>query len=288
MMNRHSIGSVSSYLLAAVLAAGAATAGLGQQSGPMTPPPPPVSAPPLRPSKPEPPPMPPEQIIQRFAANEAKMLDSIAGYRFQKTLHLEEIGPDGKPAGQVEIVWQQIAGPDGKLYEKVIHRTVSTLRSMQIEPGDLDKLFSAPMFPLIPSQLSKYDIAYEGKQPLDELQTYIFSVKPRELDRTHAYFSGVVWVDEGDFVIVKTIGKWVTELGDVKSPQLPFSLFETYREEVGKNLWFPTYSRSDENVPVGNITVPMRLIYRWTGYTPGSPSGLEQTPSAAPHPQEKP
>jgi hypothetical protein len=281
MMSRHSARSLSPYLLAALLAVGAATAVLGQESGPMTPPPP-ASAPPLRSSKPEPPPIPPEQIIERFAANEGRMLDSIAGYRFQKTLRLEEIGPDGKPAGQVEIVWQLIAGSEGKLYEKVIHRTVSTLHYLQIEPGDLDNLFSAPMFPLIPSQLSKYEIAYEGKQPLDELQTYIFSVNPRALDRAHAYFSGVVWVDEQDFVIVKTIGKWVTELGDVKSPQLPFTVFETYRQEVGKKLWFPAYSRSDETVAVGNTAVPARLIYRWTGYTPGSPSGPGQTPAAAP------
>jgi len=93
-------------------------------------------------------------------------------------------------------------------------------------------------FPLTTSQLPKYEITFQGKQPLDELSTYIFAVKPRALDRAHAYFSGVVWVDEQDMVIVKTMGKWVTETGDVTSPMLPFAVFETYRQQVGKNLWF--------------------------------------------------
>lgn len=248
----------------------------------MTPPPPPVSAPPMKPSKPEPPPIPPAEIIQRFAANEQRLVDAITGYRFQKSLLLQEIGPNGKPDGQLEITWQLIAGPNGKLYEKMVHRTVSTLHYMQIEPGDLDNLFSAPMFPLTPSQLSKYNISYEGKQPLDELETYIFSVKPRTLDRMHPYFSGVIWVDNQDLVIVKTIGKWVSELGDVKSPPLPFTVFETYRQEVGKQLWFPTYSRSDEMLQVGNTSVPIRLTYRWTGFTPGSPPEAAQTAPAAP------
>src|SRR4029077_15833822 len=96
-----------------------------------------------------------------------------------------------------------------------------------------------PMFPLTTSQLSKYEIGFLGKQPLDELSAYAFSVKPRALDRAHAYFSGVVWAEERDLVIVKTMGKWVTETGDVTASNLPFSIFETYRQEVGKNLWFP-------------------------------------------------
>ena len=93
---------------------------------------------------------------------------------------------------------------------------------MDLQRGDSDILAMTPMFPLTTSQLPKYEIGFLGKQPLDELSAYAFSVKPRALDRAHAYFSGVVWVDEQDLVIVKTIGKWVTETGDVTASNLPF------------------------------------------------------------------
>jgi hypothetical protein len=248
------------------------TAGIGsvhaQESGPMKPPANATLPAPLPANKPEPPPIPPEEIIQRFAAKEDEMLRAITNYGFQKSVRLEEIGPDNKPTGQVEIITQQIVAPDGARYEKPIRRTESTLHYLQVERGDSDLINSTPLFPLTTSQLSKYDISFQGKQPLDELNAYIFAVKPRSLDRTHAYFSGVVWVDEEDLVIVKTIGKWVSEMGDVKSSVLPFTIFETYRQQVGKNQWFPAYSRSDDSIPEGNATVAIRIVIRWTDYKP--------------------
>ena len=100
------------------------------------------------------------------------------------------------------------------------------------------------------------------------MNAYFFTVRPRALERAHAYFSGVVWVDEQDLVIVKTIGKWVTETGDVTSSTLPFTVFETYRQQVGKNLWFPAYSRSDESIEAGDTKVPIRMVVRWSDFTP--------------------
>jgi hypothetical protein len=144
------------------------------------------------------------------------------------------------------------------------------------------------MFPLSTAMLPKYEITFGGKQPLDDLSVYYFTIKPRALERAHAYFSGVVWVDQQDFVIVKMMGKWVTETGDVTSSNLPFSVFETYREEVGKNLWFPAYSRSDETYQSGDVNVPIRIIIKWTNYTldasaPASDSPTTAAPSAS-HP----
>jgi hypothetical protein len=74
-------------------------------------------------------------------------------------------------------------------------------------------------------------------------------------------------VDEQDLVIVKTMGKWVTETGDVTSSVLPFAVFETYRQQVAKNLWFPSYSRSDETAEIGGVKVPIRAIIRWSDFT---------------------
>ena len=244
------------------------TSAWAQGAGPMSPPASTKFPTPPAPVKPEPPSLPPEEIIRRFAAKEDEMNRAITGYTFQKSVRVEEIGPDGKPTGQLEIVTQQMLTPDGKLLEKPVRRTSSTLKSVDIERGDPNLFVATPMFPLMTSQLSKYEITFGGKQPLDELSAYFFTVKPRTVDRIHPYFSGVVWVDEQDLVIVKTIGKWVTETGDFTSPALPFAVFETYRQQVGKSFWFPSYSRSDENIEVGGSSIPMRMIVRWTDFTP--------------------
>ena len=253
-----------------------------QSTGPMTPP---DSAkfptPPAR-SKPEPPAVPPEEIIHRFAAKEDEMIRAIRGYTFQKSVRVEEIDPGGRLGGKLEVVTQQSISQDGKLFEKPVSREASTLKYLDLQRGDSDLVAPAPMFPLSTAMLPKYEITFGGKQPLDDLNVYYFTVKPRALERAHAYFSGVVWVDAQDFVIVKTMGKWVTETGDVTSSNLPFSVFETYRQQVGNNLWLPAYSRSDETYQNGDVNVPIRIIIKWTNYTlqSGTPPAESPAPSA--------
>jgi hypothetical protein len=250
-----------------------------QDAGPMQPPastkfptPPPAA-------KPEPPSIPPEEIVRRFAAKEDEMARAILGYSFQKSVRIEEIGPNNKPTGQLEIVTQDWISPEGRLVEKPLRRPPATLHQLDIQRGDSDLLAATPMFPLTTAQLPKYEIIFGGKQPLDELSAYFFTVKPRALDRAHAYFSGTIWVDEQDLVIVKLMGKWVTETGDVTSSALPFSVFETYRQQVGKNLWFPAYSRSEDTADVAGVSVPIRATIRWSDFAPNA-SG----PNAAPAP----
>jgi len=239
-----------------------------QDGGPMAPPASTRFPTPPKASKPEPPSIPPEEIVRRFAAKEDEMLHALMGYSFQKTVRLEEMGADNKPSGQLEIVTQEMFTPDGRLAEKPVRRQPSTLHALDIQRGESDLLAPSPIFPLTTSQLPKYEITFGGKQPLDELSAYFFTIKPRTLERARAYFSGVVWVDEQDMVIVKSIGKWVTETGDVTASSVPFTVFETYRQQVGKDLWFPSYSRSDEVIQAGDVRVPIRIIVRWSDFTP--------------------
>jgi hypothetical protein len=259
----------------------AATPGpLGAQgAGPMKSPEPDKLPPPMRSSKPEPPTLPPDEIIRRFAAKEDEMARAIKGYTFQRDVRVQEIGPDRKPTGQYNIVSQLRIAPDGKMFEKTLSRQPSTLQHLDLQRGDSDLLAPAPMFPLTTAMLPKYEITYSGKEPLDELTAYYFTVKPRTVERARAYFSGVVWVDTQDLVIVKTIGKWVTETGDVTAGDLPFTLFETYRQQVGKNLWFPAYARSDENLESGGAHIPIRIIVKWSDFAPGGSAPATETPA---------
>jgi hypothetical protein len=250
-----------------------------QAAGPMQPPESTKFPAPPPPSKPEPPTVAPDEIIRRFAAKEDEMVRAIKGYTFQKDVRVQEIGPDNKPTGQLEVITQLRISPEGKLYEKPVSRQPSTLHTLDLQRGDSDLLAPMPMFPLTTAMLPKYEIKYGGKQPLDELSTYYFTVKPRALERAHAYFSGVVWVDQQDLVIVKTMGKWVTETGDVTASDLPFTVFETYRQQVGKNLWFPAYSRSDDTIQAGDV--PIRVIVKWSDFTPLASAPATDSPAPA-------
>src|SRR5579863_5831518 len=108
-------------VLAIILAAAPASL-RAQGAGPMQPPESAKFPAPPPPSKPEPPSLPPEEIIRRFAAKEDEMVRAIMGYTFQKDVRVQEIGPDNKPTGQLEIVTQLRISPDGKMYEKPVSR----------------------------------------------------------------------------------------------------------------------------------------------------------------------
>jgi hypothetical protein len=279
----HLISRTAGFCSIALLLLCSAILAPAQDSGPMRPPRPadtPFPAPAAS-SKPEAPPMAPAEMIRRIAAKEDEMARAFVGYTLQKSIRIEEIGPDNKPSGQMEVVLHQSFGPDGKLSEKPVRRSKSTLAHLDLQRGDSALTAQTPLFPLVTAQLPKYEIKFEGTQPLDELSAYFFTVKPRALDRAHAYFSGTIWVEQQDMVIVKMMGKWVTETGDVTSADLPFSVFETYRQQVGKDKWFPAYSRSDESMSDGNTRIPIRMIIRWTDYAPlGAPVLAQPTPPA--------
>src|SRR5437879_4060644 len=166
-MSRDSIVTVVSCILA-VFAFAKAPAH-AQQAGPLSPAAPVTRPAPIPANKPEAPPVPPEEMIRRFAAKEDEMLRASMTYGFQKSVRLEEIGRDNKASGQLDIVTQQFVGPDGRRYEKPVRRSASTLQHLQVERGDSDLIASTPLFPLTTSQLPKYEITFQGKQPLAEL-----------------------------------------------------------------------------------------------------------------------
>ena len=233
-------------------------------------------------SEPEAPPSLPEaEIIKRFSGKEDEYILSRTRFTYRKTIRIQEFGPDGQPSGEFVLVTQPGRDADGKFFEKVVEKPRSTLQHLFLRSEDLEGLQRVPAFPLTSSQLAKYDLKYLGKEQVDEIDCYIFQAKPRMVDRVKAYFDGIVWVDTKFLEVVKTYGKWVTDQGDVHAvADLPFSLFETYRENVDGKYWFPNYSRSDGTLNLKGLEVPVRLVIKWSDYKPIPNAPQAGVPSA--------
>jgi hypothetical protein len=291
---QHFRGRVSGTLLRVTLLLGAFVFSLAAshpcaaQQGPLTPPPEhDIHRVGTEPVPPAPPSVPPEEIIKRFSQKEDEYLAARAGYSYKKTVRLEEFGPDGKPSGQLSLVVEAKTGPDGKVYEKTVERPQSTLHYLEMGPEDFQALARMPAYPLTTAQLAKYDLKYLGKELVDEINCYIFQVKPKTVERAHFYFDGIVWVDDAYLEVVKTYGKWVNDLGDMRSATMPFNIFETYRENVDGKYWLPNYMRSDDTINLKDLNVQVRLVIKWTDYKPlsaGSPPPAAAQPAAPPKP----
>jgi hypothetical protein len=231
----------------------------------------------------EKPPVPADEIIRQFSAHQDEAAAAREGYVCNKAVRLEEDNSDGKATGQIELTTEYTVADDGTLRPKTARKPPdSGLHYVDLEPDATQALSSIPQFPLTTPQLAKYDITYQTSQPVDDLTTYVFQITPRQVDREHAYFSGLIWVDDHDLAIVKTYGKWVSELGDMKPPNLPFTMYETYFQPVSNKYWMPAYARSDASVKITGGEIPVKLIIRWDACQPAPKQAAASAPASTP------
>ncbi len=219
---------------------------------------------------PGPPPIPVQEIIRRFAANEDAAKKVYDTYDFTQTVRIEEIGD---PGGKFAVTGVEYTRPDGKRYWRVSKPPVSTLKAESYSLEDVNTMISIPLFFLTSDDIGDYDFLYAGQQQLDQLNTYVFQVKPKMLSRKRLFFQGVINVDDHDLAIVETYGKFVSELADA-GIKLPFSLFEVYRENFQGKYWLPTYVSSDDylNDPNGGDQLHLRMVIRSTDFKLNPPS----------------
>jgi hypothetical protein len=231
---------------------------------------------------PGPPPIPEQQIIQRFAQNEDVARKVYDTYRFTWTIRIEELADAG---GKLTAVGESYRKPDGQRYWRVEKPVQSTLTLTDLRLDDVRPALSLPVFFLTSDQIAKYDFLYAGQQKLDELNTYIFQVKPKTLKRTERLFEGVVYVDDHDLAIVETYGKFVSE---IRGSDLRFSMFETYYENFQDKYWLPTYTSSDDYSGSGDGELHLRLVIRDTDFKleqPEAPSAEPAGPNGPASPQ---
>jgi hypothetical protein len=187
----------------------------------------------------------PDEIIQKFAAKEAEFAQARNNYTYTQHVKMEELDASGNPSGgKWEEITDIIFTPDGKRSERVKYAPVQTLRNIILTPEDVQDLRNVQPFVLTTPEIPEYDIKYLGREKVDEIGCYAFSVKPKKLVQGKRYFEGQIWVDDRDLQIVKTYGKGVGYIrrgGDNQFPK-----FETYREQIDGKYWFPTYTRADD------------------------------------------
>ncbi len=205
-----------------------------------------------------------EEIIQRFAAREAEFRRARGNYTYRQTARVLDLDDNGSTIGKWEEVADIVFTPEGKRTEKVVRAPVQTLKSFQLDPGDIQDLRDVQPFVLTTDELSKYQIRYLGHEQLDEIPCYVFAVKPKKLEQGQRYFQGQVWVDDKDLQIVKSYGRGVGLLKKGADNQYP--KFETYREQIDGKYWFPTYTIANDTLQFKENTAHIKLTVKYEDY----------------------
>jgi hypothetical protein len=207
-----------------------------------------------------------DEIIQKFAAKETEFAQARNNYTYRQSVKLEELDGGGNPTGgKWELVEDVIFTPEGKRMEKVTYAPVISLRNILLTPEDEQDLRNVQPFVMTTAEIPEYDVHYLGREKVDEIGCYVFSVKPKKPVTGKRYFEGQAWVDDRDLQIVKTYGKGVGVIR--KSSDNQFPKFETYREQIDGKYWFPTYTRADDTLHFKNgDNVRIRMVVKYQDY----------------------
>ena len=199
-------------------------------------------------------------IIQKFAAKEAEFKAARNNYTYRQTVKMEELDPP--PTGKWEEIDDIIFTPAGKRSEVVIWAPVQNLQHLTLTTEDAQDLRDVQPFVLTTAEVGQYNVNYLGREKLDDIGCFTFSVKPKKMEKGKRYFEGEIWVDDRDLQIVKTYGKGV---GIVAKDNL-FPKFETYREQIDGKYWFPTYTHADDTLHFQNGGVHIRMTVKYQDY----------------------
>jgi hypothetical protein len=188
--------------------------------------------------------IPAQQIIKEFTAKESIFRAALDNYTYERGVKVDTIDDDGKVDGQYYQVTDISFDPDGHRVEHVVDAPVNTLERVMMSPADFSDIEERLPFVLTTEDAAQYNITYVGKQKIDEVDTYVFDVAPKVIEKRKRYFEGRIWVDQRDLQIVVTNGKNVPD--DLRKGHEDLSLpFITYRQQIDGKYWFPVYTHGD-------------------------------------------
>jgi hypothetical protein len=200
----------------------------------------------------------PEEIIKAFSAKETEFYEAWIQYAYRQNAQVRVLSVNGSPAREsLSIVSDIVFRDDGTREVQIVEKR-GGLKSVIFTREDEEVLNNIQPFSLTAKELALYTLKYEGKEKVDELQCYVFSVKPKSTKGGRMYFSGKIWVDDGDLQIVRTMGKPVPEKSNQRFPE-----FETLRQYIDNKYWFPVWTHADSvlDFSSGRIRVEETITY---------------------------
>lgn len=205
-----------------------------------------------------------DEIIRKFSEKEKEFKLARANYAFRQEIKVQELAASDRVVGEYQTTTEISFDEKGRRTEKVTYAPPPTLKNLFITPEDLQGFRDIQPFVLTSDEIGKYNLKYSGKEKLDEIDSFVFEVSPKKIEKDQMYFEGKIWVDDKDFQIVKTYGKQVIDTRKKDRENL-FPKFETYREQIDE-YWFPTYTRAVDTLDFEKGPQKIREIIKYGNY----------------------
>jgi len=203
----------------------------------------------------------PAEIIRRFSAKETEFYEAWMQYAYRQTAEVRIVSVNGVPKQEKMTTISDIVFKDDGTREVQVRRRAGDLRSVIYTMQDEEVIDDLQPFALTEKELPNYDLRYEGKERVDELNCYVFSVAPKKIKGKKLFFEGKIWVDDQDLQIVRTVGKPVPQKKDNQFPA-----FETIRQMIDKKYWFPVWTHAEDHLHFSSDTVHIEETITYADY----------------------
>jgi hypothetical protein len=215
-----------------------------------------------------------DKIVKSFTKNEALFRKALNVYAFNRSAMVQTIGMGGQISGVFRMDSFHTFTESGERVEKILFAPMSTLKEITVSREDIDNLGGVNPFAIEPDSVSNYNFTYLGKEHIDELDLYVFEVSPKTLPdprkSNQKYFSGRIWVDTQDLLIVRSKGKALPEGKNMQGLYQKFPVMETWRDRIDGKYWFPVLSTSDDELVFETgQSVKMKIRVKYTNYRVG-------------------
>jgi hypothetical protein len=203
-------------------------------------------------------------IIHSFAANEKALKQAFEQYTYTRDVILKSNCQDSQQFYHLTVD----VGFDrrGNRSEKV-KEVQSTLQCIAISKEDLDSFRDQSLFMLTTDEIQNYQINFIGQQHQDSAHFYVFDVVPVDTTAGKLYFRGRLWVDAGNFSIVRSQG--TVSIQREKKHKWPENIIPpvtTWRELIDGKYWFPMQSRAKDVLHFSGGDVEIDEVIRFTNY----------------------
>ena len=216
-----------------------------------------------------------DRLVATFTKNENRFRKDLNYYSINRKATVQTVGIGGQITGVYRRDSFMTFKDSGARVEKILFAPVSTLQEVSISAEDIDNLGGVTPFAIEPSSVGNYNFAYLGKEKIDELNLHVFDVTPKVLPNPkksdQKYFSGRIWVDDTDLMIVKSRGKAVPEGKNRIGQEQRFPVMETWRENIDGKYWFPSLAVADDELIFDSgHSVKLKVRVKYANYKVGT------------------
>src|SRR5262245_6129629 len=204
------------------------------------------------------------------AAERGKELDAaLRQYTYYAELTIQTVSQSDTITGKFYRFSQVSFDAAGNRQEKILENTSTLPKDVYIGTNAANNMTRVYQFTVNSETLNQYELNYVGRERIDELNTYVFDVKPKikmpDPDKSDdRYLRGRIWIDDQDLCVVKVAGEALPEQSSHRTPK-----FETYFQNYDK-YWFPAYTSADDSIRVGRRLTRVVVNVRFTSYKKAS------------------